>query len=215
MFSNWGKVSVAAPGLDILSLRARRTDTMLGIEGVKYNAGAAYVGEDKRYYRASGTSFSAPMVSGLASLMIANDPSLTNRQVMAIIKSTARDVGTPGVDQYTGYGIIDAAAALKAPKDYLLAAGIDRVEVVQAGGKVAVRVRGTADANALKSARIEDRPGRHADELETASEQRRRARGRTQSWGKSRLPLCRARRSGRFVCSSNTRAGRHGKHGSS
>lgn len=155
VFSNWGKVSVAAPGLDILSLRARRTDTMLGIEGVKYTAGAAYVGEDKRYYRASGTSFSAPMVSGLTSLMIANDPSLTNKQVMAIIKSTARDVGIPGVDQYTGYGIIDAAAALKAPKDYLLAAAIDRVEVVQTGGKQAVRVRGTADANALKSARIE------------------------------------------------------------
>jgi subtilisin family serine protease len=155
VFSNWGRVSVAAPGLDILSLRARRTDTMLGIEGVKYEAGAAYVGEDKRYYRASGTSFSAPLVSGLASLMIANDPGLTNRQVMAIIKSTARDTGVPGVDQYTGYGIVDAAAALRAPKDYMLAAGIDRVEVVQAGGKVAVRVRGTADANALKSARLE------------------------------------------------------------
>lgn len=155
VFSNWGKVSVAAPGLDILSLRARRTDTMLGIQGVKYTAGAAYVGDDKRYYRASGTSFSAPMVSGLASLMIANDPSLTNKQVMAIIKSSARDVGAPGVDQYTGYGIIDAAAALKAPKDYLLAATIDRVEVVQTGGKQAVRVLGTADANALKYARIE------------------------------------------------------------
>lgn len=155
VFSNWGKVSVAAPGLDILSLRARRTDTMLGIQGVKYTAGAAYVGEDKRYYRASGTSFSAPMVSGLASLMIANDPSLTNKQVMAIIKSTARDVGAPGVDQYTGYGIIDAAAALKAPRDFLLAAGIDRVEVVQAGGKQSVRVFGTADANALKAARID------------------------------------------------------------
>jgi len=128
---------------------------MLGIEGVKYEASAAFVGEDKRHYRASGTSFSAPIVSGLASLMIANDPALTNRQVMAIIKSTARDTGAPGVDQYTGYGIVDAVAALKAPKDYLLAAGIDRVEVVQASGKVAVRVRGTADANALKGARIE------------------------------------------------------------
>jgi subtilisin family serine protease len=155
VFSNWGKIAVAAPGLDVLSLRARRTDVMLGIEGVKYTAGAAYVGDDKRYYRASGTSFSAPMVSGLASLMIANDPSLTNRQVMNIIKSTARDVGTPGVDQYTGYGVIDARAALKAPKDYFLFAGINRVEVVQKGGNQTVRVRGTADANALKSARLE------------------------------------------------------------
>ena len=88
---------------------------------------------------------------GLASLMIANDPRLTNKQVMAIIKSTARDVGTPGVDQYTGYGIIDAAAALKAPSDYFLLAGLNRVEVVQKGKVQAVRLRGTADANALTS----------------------------------------------------------------
>ena len=117
-FSNWGNISVSAPGVDILSLRARRTDTMLTINDPKYVPGGNYVGEDKRYYRASGTSFAAPFVSGLASLMIANDPSLTNTQVMNIIKSTARDVGTPGVDQFTGYGIIDAVAALKAPKDY-------------------------------------------------------------------------------------------------
>jgi subtilisin family serine protease len=155
VFSNFGKISVAAPGLDILSTRGRRTDTMLGIEGVRYTAGAAAVGEDKRYYRASGTSFSAPLVSGLASLMIANDPMLTNRQVMNIIKSTARDVGTPGVDQYTGYGIIDARAALSAARDYYLFAGINRVEVVQKAGSQVVRVRGTADSNALKSARIE------------------------------------------------------------
>jgi subtilisin family serine protease len=155
VFSNFGKISVAAPGMDILSLRARRTDTMLGIQGVKYTAGAADVGADKRYYRASGTSFSAPMVTGLASLMIANDPSLSNRQVMNIIKSTARDVGTPGVDQYTGYGIIDARAALAAPKDYYLFAGINRVEVVQKGGNQSVRVHGTADANSVKSARID------------------------------------------------------------
>jgi subtilisin family serine protease len=154
-FSNWGNISVSAPGLEILSLRARRTDTMLGIEGVKYVAGANYVGEDKRYYRASGTSFSSPFVSGLASLMIANDPSLTNVQVMNIIKSTARDVGTPGIDQFTGYGLIDARAALKAPKDYRLLANIAGVEVATPGGKQVVRVRGTADADSLKGARLE------------------------------------------------------------
>ena len=120
---------------------------------MKYTDGAAYVGNDKRYYRASGTSFSAPMVSGLASLLLANDPTLTNRQVMNIIKSTARDVGTPGVDQYTGYGIIDARAALSAAKDYALLAGISRVEVIQKGGAQTVRVRGQAEANDFKSAR--------------------------------------------------------------
>src|SRR5688572_28916828 len=74
---------------------------------------------------------------------------------MAIIESTARDAGTPEIDQYTGYGIVDAVAALKAPKDYFLFAGINRVEVVPQGKAPVVRVRGTADANALKSAHIE------------------------------------------------------------
>jgi subtilisin family serine protease len=155
VFSNWGNISVVAPGVDMLSLHATRTDVLLGFEGVKYNAGEAFVGDDKRYYRASGTSFAAPLVSGLASLMIANDPSLTNAQVMAIIKSTAKDVGSPGVDQFTGYGLVDARAALSAPKDYFLFAGIKRVEVVQKGGAQAIRVYGTADANALKGARVE------------------------------------------------------------
>ncbi len=154
-FSNWGKIAVTAPGVDILSIRARRTDVMLGIGDGKYVAGAAYVGQDKRHYRASGTSFAAPFVAGLASLMIANDPSLTNTQVINIIKSTARDVGTPGVDQYTGYGIIDAAAALKAPKDYYLLAGVNRVEVLQKGASQLVRVHGTAAGNAVRSANIE------------------------------------------------------------
>jgi hypothetical protein len=87
--------------------------------------------------------------------MIANNPSLTNVQVMNIIKSTARDVGLPGVDQYTGYGIIDARAALKAASDFKLLAGIEKLSVVQVGGKPAVRVTGIADADKLKAVRLE------------------------------------------------------------
>lgn len=154
-FSNWGRISVAAPGVDILSLRARRTDTLISPQAAKYVPGTNFVGEDKRYYRANGTSFAAPFVSGLASLMIANDPSLTNQQVMNIIKSTAKDVGPPGVDQFTGYGLPDARAALKAPKDYFLFAGISKVAVVQAGNDQAVRVFGVADADGFGEARIE------------------------------------------------------------
>jgi Subtilase family len=125
------------------------------LKDVKYSAGSSYVGADKRYYRTGGTSFSAPFVTGLASLMLSNDPSLSNIQVMNIIKSTARDIDTPGVDQYSGYGIIDARAALKAPKDYFLFAGIQRLEVVKKGNQQVVRVHGIAGANALKSAKLE------------------------------------------------------------
>ncbi len=154
------------------------------------------------------------MVSGLASLMIANDPSLTNRQVMAIIKSTARDVGAPGVDQYTGYGIVDAAAALKAPKDFLLAAGIERIEVVQAGGKQSVRVFGTADANALKGARIEVGQG-DAPETGSGWGQPRRMLARTPFLPTFRLQRSGAGKSGEFAWWWSTTTGQCGKRGSS
>lgn len=65
-----------------------------------------------------GTSQAAPHVSGLASLLLAKDNSLTVDGIRYIITNTAEDqVGnpqedTPGWDQYYGYGRINAAAAL-------------------------------------------------------------------------------------------------------
>jgi serine protease AprX len=43
-----------------------------------------------RYYRMSGTSMAAPMVSGAAALLIAKEPSLTPDQVKARLMRTAR-----------------------------------------------------------------------------------------------------------------------------
>jgi subtilisin family serine protease len=81
VFSNWGRgIDMAAPGLDILSLRARRTDTMRDISGVEYERAAAFVGADRRYYRASGTSFSAPIVAGAASLLLSSRPELSAKR---------------------------------------------------------------------------------------------------------------------------------------
>ena len=67
-FSNFGAdVDLLAPGVDVLSLRARDTD-FIGLSGAPdYPAGGATVGEDAGYYRASGTSFAAALVSGLFS----------------------------------------------------------------------------------------------------------------------------------------------------
>ena len=85
-FSNWGpQVAISAPGLDVLSLRARRTDTMRDIPGIEYEPGSAYVGEDRRYYRASGTSFAAPIVTGVASLLLAKNPSLSLEQLKRVL----------------------------------------------------------------------------------------------------------------------------------
>lgn len=156
IFSNWGRsVDLAAPGIDILSLRARRTDTMRDIPGVEYDDGMAYVGDDKRYYRASGTSFSAPIVAGVASLLLSNNPSLSPKDLKRILTNSAKDIGTNGIDQYSGYGMLDARAALGADAAYFINADIDRVAVTSANGKQGVQVIGTARANRFKSAILE------------------------------------------------------------
>ncbi len=66
------------------------------------------------YGAVSGTSFSAPIVAGVAALMLSVNPSLTPAQVEQILESTAVDIGDPGYDVYYGWGRVDAYAALKA-----------------------------------------------------------------------------------------------------
>ncbi|MGP5761546.1 S8 family peptidase [Pseudomonas aeruginosa] len=156
-FSNWGTpIDIAAPGVEVLGLRARRTDTMRDIAGVEYVNGANYVGGDKRYYRASGTSFAAPIVAGVASLLFSQDPSLTAVEVKRMLLNSARDIETPGRDNLSGWGLVDARAALKADREYFIAAAISGVEVVPgADGQPQVQVLGTADANRIKSFVVE------------------------------------------------------------
>ena len=61
---------------------------------------------------AEGTSFSAPIVAGLAALILEKWPQLTGQQAGAIILNTAQDLGAPGVDAVYGHGLVDFQAAL-------------------------------------------------------------------------------------------------------
>lgn len=154
-FSSYGEaVAIAAPGTDIVSLRARRTDFQLGrVAG--YRAGEAFVGSDRRAYRASGTSFAAPIVSGVAALVWAKTPALTAAEVRQKLEQTARDVETPGRDLYTGYGVIDARAALAEGTTAVLVAEILDASPVQDGDAVLVEVTGTARADRFRRAWLE------------------------------------------------------------
>ncbi len=170
-FSNYGDaVDLAAPGVDILSLRARRTDFELvaGQEG--YRPGQAFVGPENRYYRATGTSFAAPFVTGVASLLIARNPDLTVEQLMRILRNTARDIDVPGVDRNTGYGLLDARAALQASPDFFVEARISGVTVVKKQGRPWVRVLGTADANRFRRAWLELGRGENPEEWKRVSD---------------------------------------------
>src|SRR5262249_9607653 len=59
-----------------------------------------------------GTSLAAPIVSGVAALLMAHYPSWSVAQVLGRLIATATDLGKRGRDDYYGFGRVDAAKAL-------------------------------------------------------------------------------------------------------
>ena len=59
-----------------------------------------------------GTSFSAPVVAGVAALVISTNPSLTSDQIQAIVKQSSDDLGAAGWDPSFGWGRVNAANAV-------------------------------------------------------------------------------------------------------
>jgi subtilisin family serine protease len=64
------------------------------------------------YMYAGGTSFSSPIVAGVAALVLSVNPNLTAPQVQDILKQSADDLGTAGWDVYYGSGRVNAARAV-------------------------------------------------------------------------------------------------------
>ena len=62
-----------------------------------------------------GTSFSAPLVSGAAAWVWSARPRLDNTQLFEVMRRSARDIGPPGRDDGTGFGLLDVSAALAYP----------------------------------------------------------------------------------------------------
>lgn len=63
----------------------------------------------------NGTSCATPYVAGVAALLLSANPALTNAQIRNILTSTATDMtadGGAGWDMYTGYGLVNAHAAV-------------------------------------------------------------------------------------------------------
>ena len=101
-FSNYGqKIDVAAPGVNILSLKASTSPMCTASRTV-----------GTQYCRVSGTSMATPHVAGLAALLLANNPTLSNEEVRQIIRHGADDIGTTGKDIFYGYGRINAKGSM-------------------------------------------------------------------------------------------------------
>lgn len=95
-------VSLAAPGEQLISLSPNGPGLM-----------NAWQDPQRGLVPVNGTSFAAPLVSGLVALVRARFPTMTAGEVMTRIKRTAQTPQT-GPNAATGYGVIDPVAALTA-----------------------------------------------------------------------------------------------------
>ncbi len=64
------------------------------------------------YYFFQGTSMATPHIAGVAALVIANGNATTPDMVRDALQSTADDLGAAGRDDFYGWGLVNATAAL-------------------------------------------------------------------------------------------------------
>lgn len=91
----------------------------------------------------NGTSFAAPLVAGVAALVWSEQPGLSRQDVWDRINGSTKDLNTPGWDEQTGFGSVDAAAALRVAA-FRVKGGKDVISFpnpfhVRAGGNITIR----------------------------------------------------------------------------
>ena len=70
--------------------------------------------DDSEYNIKSGTSFSAPHVSGALAVLKSRFPDMPMHAVLALLLATATDSGEEGVDEVYGHGLLNLGAAVTA-----------------------------------------------------------------------------------------------------
>lgn len=114
-YSNFGRaIVISAPGGEDMPVAAN------GVLSTSNDGLTTPTSDSYRYKR--GTSMAAPHVSGVISLLLSRDPTLSREEVIQILQSTATPF-PPGSDANTntcGSGIVNAAAALAAQPNAML-----------------------------------------------------------------------------------------------
>ncbi|MFA5861434.1 MAG: S8 family serine peptidase, partial [Candidatus Thermoplasmatota archaeon] len=116
--SSWIKPDVVAPGDTILGLRSQEATPDANSDHDAFH----------RYY--SGTSQAVPHVAGIVALMLEANAAMRPSAVQNAIRESAIDVGPPGLDDATGFGLVDARDAVHRALGELP----DRGNVLVAGG---------------------------------------------------------------------------------
>ncbi|MGM0370212.1 MAG: S8 family serine peptidase [Bacillota bacterium] len=112
-YSNYGpQLDLVAPGDNIYSTYGHYTNP----------------GFDTDYQVMSGTSMATPYVSGIAGLLLAKG--VSPARVVQRLKTTARDLGSTGIDEKYGYGLVDAYGAMIEQKIKVFAARKDGATLI-------------------------------------------------------------------------------------
>ncbi|CAI1153488.1 Extracellular serine protease precursor [Serratia entomophila] len=109
---------VSAPGTTIYST----VGTLVSNTGGPVNRDAYNKGElsvSPGYGNKTGTSMSAPLVSGVAAVLMQRFPYMSADQISAVIKTTATDLGVPGIDNVFGWGRVNLREAINGPKMFI------------------------------------------------------------------------------------------------
>ncbi|HET6772692.1 MAG TPA: S8 family serine peptidase [Acidimicrobiales bacterium] len=85
---------------------------LLSAPGIGVRTTALTAGTAGAYTSSTGTSFSSPIVAGVAALVLERHPGWGWFETADELIRTARDAGPAGVDDAYGFGIVDASAAL-------------------------------------------------------------------------------------------------------
>ncbi|HFD2072121.1 S8 family peptidase, partial [Serratia nematodiphila] len=67
------------------------------------------------YANKSGTSMAAPHVAGSVAVLMERFPYMTSAQIADVLKTTATDMGAPGIDALYGWGMINLGKAINGP----------------------------------------------------------------------------------------------------
>jgi subtilisin family serine protease len=98
-FSNWGAVDVAAPGVDVLSLRAKGTAMGNTLT--------------EKYTRASGTSMACPHTAGVCALMLSKEPHMLVDDLRKVLRVSVDALPANSANTLLSCGRINAKKALE------------------------------------------------------------------------------------------------------
>jgi hypothetical protein len=145
-------VSIAAPGANEANCAWGVLSTLPAYTGTEWDVVAPGTCQSRifsqggaRFAYGQGTSFSAPIVSGIAALAWQVEPRLASEQVAEVLTRSARQTVGTGWNEYTGAGIVDGKSATDLAHLYDVTAPRARGKARRRGIRVAVRVRKVRD----------------------------------------------------------------------